>query len=68
MKSILTASIVTVLAFSMLLPVMRPVNAASVNPSVLRQAGTPMPGSGGGGHYISRQGGTPMPGSGGGGH
>lgn len=65
MKKIISASFLAVLALTMLLPVAGRVNATSVNHSVLRQGGTPMPGSGGGGHY---QGGTPMPGSGGGGH
>ena len=63
MKKIITASFLAVLAMTMLLPVARQVNAASVNHSILRQGGNPMP-SGGGGHY---QGGNPMP-SGGGGH
>jgi hypothetical protein len=70
MKKIITASILAVLALAMLLPVAGPVNAASVNHSILRQ-GTPLPpGSGsGGGHVMLRQG-TPLPpGSGsGGGH
>jgi hypothetical protein len=65
MKKIITASFLAVLAFGMLLPITRQVNAASVNQSLLRQGGNPLPGSGGGGHY---QGGNPLPGSGGGGH
>jgi hypothetical protein len=65
MKKIISASFLAAFAVTMLLPVTRQVNAASVNHSVLRQGTTPMPGSGGGGHY---QGTTPMPGSGGGGH
>ena len=65
MKKIISASFLAAFALTMLLPVTRQVNAASVNHSVLRQGTTPMPGSGGGGHY---QGTTPMPGSGGGGH
>jgi len=64
-KKIISASFLAAFALTMLLPVTRQVNAASVNHSVLRQGTTPMPGSGGGGHY---QGTTPMPGSGGGGH
>jgi hypothetical protein len=63
MKKILSASFLAVLALTMLLPVARQVNATSVNPSVLRQGGLPMPGGNGGGHY---QGGLPMPGGGGG--
>ena len=65
MSKILGASFLAALTFSMLLPVARQVNATSVNPSVLRQGGNPMPGGGGGGHL---QGGNPMPGGGGGGH
>jgi hypothetical protein len=65
MKKIITASFLAVLAVTMLLPVARQVNASSVNLSILRQGGNPLPGSGGGGHY---QGGNPLPGSGGGGH
>jgi hypothetical protein len=64
-KKIMSVSFLAAFAVTMLLPVTRQVNAASVNHSVLRQGTTPMPGSGGGGHY---QGTTPMPGSGGGGH
>ncbi len=63
MKKIITASFLAVLTLTMLLPVAGRVNAASVNHSIFRQGGNPMP-SGGGGHY---QGGNPMP-SGGGGH
>jgi hypothetical protein len=62
MKKIISASFLAALAFTMLLPVARQVNAASVNQPVLRQGGVPMPG-GGGGHF---QGGVPMPGGGGG--
>ena len=62
MKKIISASFLAALALTMLLPVARQVNAASVNLSVLRQGGVPMPG-GGGGHF---QGGVPMPGGGGG--
>jgi hypothetical protein len=50
MKKIISASFVATLAFAMLLPVARQVNAASVNHSILRQGTGPMPGSGGGGH------------------
>ena len=62
MKKFLSASILAVLTLTMLLPVTRQVNAASVNQSILRQGGAPLPG-GGGGHY---QGGAPLPGGGGG--
>ncbi len=65
MKKILSASFLAALALTMLLPVARQVNATSVNRSVLRQGGVPMPGGNGGGHY---QGGVPMPGGNGGGH
>jgi hypothetical protein len=65
MKKIIGASFLAVLALTMLLPVTRHVNAASVNHSILRQGGMPLPGSNGGGHY---QGGMPLPGSNGGGH
>jgi hypothetical protein len=70
MKKIITASILAVLALTMLLPVAGRVNAASVNHSILRQGGVPMPtGGSGGGHFILRQGGVPMPtGGSGGGH
>jgi hypothetical protein len=60
MKKIITASILAVLTLTMLLPVAGRVNAASVNHSILRQGGVPMPG-GGSGHF---QGGVPMPGGG----
>jgi hypothetical protein len=50
MKKIITASFLAVLTLTMLLPVTGQVNAASVNHSVLRQGGMPMPGGGGGGH------------------
>ena len=63
MKKIISTSFLAVFAVTMLLPVARQVNAASVNHSILRQGGNPMP-TGGGGHY---QGGNPMP-TGGGGH
>lgn len=62
MKKIISASFLVAFAITMLLPVAHQVNAASVNQSVLRQGGLPMPG-GGGGHF---QGGLPMPGGGGG--
>jgi hypothetical protein len=65
MKKIMSASFLAAFALIMLLPVTRQVNAASVNRSVLRQGGVPLPGSSGGGHY---QGGVPLPGSSGGGH
>jgi hypothetical protein len=67
MKKIISASFLAAFALTMLLPVTRQVNAASVNQSVLRQGGVPLPGGGsGGGHY---QGGVPLPGGGsGGGH
>jgi hypothetical protein len=65
MKKIISASFLAAFALIMLLPVTRQVNAASVNHSVLRQGGVPLPGSSGGGHY---QGGVPLPGSSGGGH
>ena len=65
MKKLITASFLAALAFGMLLPITRQVNAASVNHSILRQGGNPIPGAGGGGHY---QGGNPIPGAGGGGH
>jgi hypothetical protein len=68
MKKIMSASFLAALALTMLLPIARQVNAASVNYSVLRQGGVPLPGSGGGGHFTLRQGGVPLPGSGGGGH
>jgi hypothetical protein len=54
MKKIITVSFVAVLALTMLLPVAWQVNAASVNHSVLRQGGNPIPP----GHY---QGGNPIP-------
>jgi hypothetical protein len=65
MKKIISASFLAAFALTMLLPVTRQVNTASVNQSVLRQGGVPLPGSSGGGHY---QGGVPLPGSSGGGH
>jgi len=63
MKKIMSTSLLAAFALAMLLPVARQVNAASVNRSILRQGGAPMP-TGGGGHF---QGGNPMP-TGGGGH
>jgi hypothetical protein len=68
MKKIITASILAVLTLTMLLPVAGRVNAASVNHSILRQGGMPMPTGTGGGHFILRQGGMPMPTGTGGGH
>jgi hypothetical protein len=65
MTKIMSASFLAVFAFAMLLPVTRQVNAASVNHSVLRQGGVPLPGGNGGGHF---QGGVPLPGGNGGGH
>ena len=67
MKKIISASFLAALALTMLLPVARQVNAASVNHSVLRQGGVPLPtGGSGGGHF---QGGVPLPtGGSGGGH
>jgi hypothetical protein len=65
MKKIISASFLAAFTLTMLLPVTRQVNAASVNPSQAYQGGTPLPGGGGGGHF---QGGTPLPGGGGGGH
>ena len=49
MKKIISASFLAAFALTMLLPVARQVNAASVNHSVLRQGGVPLPG--GGGHF-----------------
>jgi hypothetical protein len=43
MKKIMSVSFLTVLAVTMLLPVARQVNAASVNHSVPAQGGMPMP-------------------------
>jgi hypothetical protein len=68
MTKTIKAVFVAAFALSMLLPVACQVNAASVNPSITRQSGNPMPGGGGGGHFSSRQSGNPMPGGGGGGH
>jgi hypothetical protein len=62
MKKIISVSALAAFAAFMLLPGSGRVNAASVNQSVLSQAGNPMPG-GGGGHF---QAGNPMPGGGGG--
>ena len=70
MKRIITASILAVLALTMLLPVAGQVNAASAHHLVLRQ-GMPIPpgGGSGGGHVIFRQGMPIPPGGGsGGGH
>ena len=50
MKKIISASFLAVFALTMLLPVAGRVNATSVNHSVLRQGGVPLPGSNGGGH------------------
>jgi hypothetical protein len=63
MKRIITASILTALAATMLLAVTRQVNAASVNQISLRQ-GPPIPPPGGG-HFSLRQG-PPIPPPGGG--
>ena len=63
MKKIIGASFLAALTLTMLLPVARQVNAASVNQSVLRQGSNPTP-PGGGGHL---QGSNPTP-PGGGGH
>jgi len=63
MRKIMSASVLAAFALTMLLPGTRQVNATSVNHTVLRQGGNPIP-SGGGGHF---QGGNPIP-SGGGGH
>jgi hypothetical protein len=68
MKKIMSASFLAAFALTMLLPVTRQVNAASVNRSVLRQGGVPLPGGTGGGHFTLRQGGVPLPGGTGGGH
>ena len=45
MKKIISASFLAAFALTMLLPVTRQVNAASVNHSVLRQGGNPLPGA-----------------------
>ena len=50
MKKIIGASLLAALSLTMLLPVARQVNATSVNQSVLRQGGNPIPPGGGGGH------------------
>ncbi len=65
MKKILSATTVAAFAFAMLLPVAGRVNAMSVDQSVVRQAGNPLPGGNGGGHF---QAGNPLPGGNGGGH
>lgn len=49
MKKIISTSFLVVLSLTMLLPVTRRVNAASVNHSILRQGGAPLP-TGPGGH------------------
>jgi hypothetical protein len=66
MKKIITASVLAVLALTMLLPVAGQVNAASAHHLILRQGFPYPPGSGGGGHVILRQGFPYPPGSGGG--
>jgi hypothetical protein len=43
MKKVMSASFLTVLAVTMLLPVARQVNAASVNHSLSAQGGLPFP-------------------------
>ena len=48
MKKIITTSVFAALTLTMLLPGIKQVNAASVNRSVLRQGGNPLPGGGGG--------------------
>ena len=62
MKKIITASILTVLTATMLLPVTRQVNAASVNHVSLRQGPPvpPLPPGGGHFHFSLRQG-PPVP-------
>ena len=50
MKKIISVSCLAVLALTMLLPVARQVNAASVNHSPLPQGGLPVPPPPGGGH------------------
>ena len=69
MKKLIVILSLAALSLTMLLPVARQVNAASVNQSVFAQGGSPNPpGQGsGGGHFA--QGGSPNPpgqGSGGG--
>jgi hypothetical protein len=49
MKKIISTSFLAVFTLAMVPPVTLQVNAASVNHSIFRQAGSPMP-SGGGGH------------------
>jgi hypothetical protein len=68
MKKIINASFLAAFALTMLLPVARGVNAMSVNQPDLRQAGNPLPGGSGGGHFNARQAGNPLPGGSGGGH
>ena len=68
MKKIISATFLAALAGTMLLPVAGRVNAMSVNQSVTRQAGNPLPGGSGGGHFTVRQAGNPLPGGSGGGH
>lgn len=60
MKKIITASILTVLTATMLLPVARQVNAVSVNQISLRQGPPVPPLPPGGGHFSLRQG-PPVP-------
>ena len=50
MKKIMSASILALLALTMLLPVAGRVNASTVNQPIARQ-GNPMPGNGGGGGH-----------------
>jgi hypothetical protein len=66
MKNFISAPFLATLAVIMLLPVAGRVNAMSVDQSVMRQAGNPLP-TGGGGHFTLRQAGNPLP-TGGGGH
>jgi hypothetical protein len=68
MKKIMSASLLSAFAFTMLLPVAGRVNATSVDHSVLRQSGNPIPPNGGGGHFVPSQSGNPIPPNGGGGH
>lgn len=68
MKKIITASVLAVLALTMLLPVAGQVNATPARHLVLRQGLPIPPGSGSGGHVILRQGLPIPPGSGSGGH
>jgi hypothetical protein len=68
MKKIITASVLAVLALTMLLPVAGQVNAASAHNLIIRQGVPYPPSGGGGGHVILRQGVPYPPGGGGGGH